>query len=182
MKIWSSFLAVAILSVTGYAADVPGVPNFHQINDHLYRGAQPSTEGLRNLSKLGVRTVIDLRGTGSRSLAEKKTVEADGMRYISMPLSGAAAPSEADVAKLLAIFEDSSAGPVFIHCRRGADRTGTICACYRVSHDHWANDRALAEARNFGMSWSERAMQNYVLHYLTSPGTPSFAAASVAAQ
>jgi protein tyrosine/serine phosphatase len=76
-----------------------------------------------------------------------------------------AAPSDADVAKALAILNDPAAGPVFVHCRRGADRTGTILACYRISHDHWKNQSALKEARDLGMRFFEWAMQNYVIHY-----------------
>jgi protein tyrosine/serine phosphatase len=62
-------------------------------------------------------------------------------------------------------MEDPADGPVFVHCRRGADRTGTVIACYRIAHDGWQNLKALDEARTFGMSWLERAMRSYVLHY-----------------
>ncbi|HEY2014042.1 MAG TPA: tyrosine-protein phosphatase [Bryobacteraceae bacterium] len=180
MKSLISFLAVTALSVVSFAAEVTGVPNFHQVNDHVYRGAQPSPQGFQNLSKLGIRTVIDLRESDSRSKAEQKIVEAGGMRYVNIPLKGLGAPSEQDVAKLLAMFEDSSAGPIFIHCRRGADRTGTVCACYRIAHDHWENAKALQEARTFGMSWMEKAMQQYVLHYQAATSVAS-APAAVAA-
>ena len=153
------------MSVCAFAADVAGVTNFHEINDHVSRGAQPSPEGFQNLAKMGVKTVIDLRESGSRAVAEKKVVEGAGMHYVNIPLRGLGAPADDVVVKLLAMFENRSSGPVFIHCRRGADRTGTICACYRITHDHWDNQKALAEAKSFGMSWMERAMQHYVLAY-----------------
>jgi protein-tyrosine phosphatase len=63
------------------------------------------------------------------------------------------------------MLEDSSTGPVFVHCRRGADRTGAVVACYRIEHDHWKNERALAEARSLGMRWFGKAIQSYVLNY-----------------
>jgi protein tyrosine/serine phosphatase len=66
---------------------------------------------------------------------------------------------------VLALLNDESAGPVFIHCRRGNDRTGMIIACYRISHDHWENRKALDEAIANGMSWAEIAMRHYVLHF-----------------
>jgi tyrosine-protein phosphatase SIW14 len=156
---------VLALGAAGWAADLSGVGNFHQINDHLYRGAQPTPEGFRQLAALGVRTIIDLRETGSRAEAEKRIVEADGMRYINIPFAGLGAPSDRQVSKVLSIFNDSAVGPVFVHCRRGADRTGTVVACYRVSNDHWKNDAALAEAKQDGMAWFEKAMQRYVLRY-----------------
>src|SRR5216684_1286275 len=108
------------------AADVPGVGNFHQVNSQVYRGAQPSKEGFANLAKLGITTVIDLREAGDRSIEESQIVKAAGMRYISVPMKGLSAPSPADVDKVLNVLNDPTAGPVFVHCRRGADRTGTV--------------------------------------------------------
>lgn len=138
--------------------DVPGVHNFHQVDEHIYRGAQPSSEGFANLAKLGVKTVIDLRGERD----EGKLAERAGLHYVRMPWSGYKAPSDQEIAAVLAILNNSGDWPVFVHCKRGADRTGTAIACYRISHDHWSNDQALAEARNFGMSSLEVAMRHYI--------------------
>jgi protein tyrosine/serine phosphatase len=148
-----------------------GVPNFHQVSQTVYRGAQPSKEGFQSLANLGVKTIIDLRGGEGRSRDEEKMVEAAGMRYIALPLSGYAAPSDQQVTKLLGLLNDSSAGPVFVHCRRGADRTGTIIACYRISHDHWDNAKALTEAASDGMSRTEVAMKHYVQNYTCATST-----------
>ena len=167
----------AWLTVTAALASgqVAGVSNFQKVNDQVYRGGQPTSDGFKNLAAMGVKTVIDLRLAGEHSLAEEASwVTADGMRYLSIPLKGMSAPPEADVANILSILTDPSAGPVFIHCRRGADRTGTILACYRISHDHWENRQALQEARGLGMSFLERAMQNFVLRF--NPGEPKAAA------
>jgi tyrosine-protein phosphatase SIW14 len=172
-----SLVILVALGSLAFAADIQGVHNFHQINDHVYRGAQPSTEGFESLAKMGVKTVIDLRESGSRADSEKRVVEKAGMHYINIPFSGYSAPSDKQMAQVLAMFEDPAAGPVFIHCRRGADRTGTVVACYRVLHDHWKNQEALTEAKNDGMSWTERAMQRYVLGYQP----PAAAAAAVPA-
>jgi len=159
-------LAPVLLAVSAYGQQAPaGVGNFHMVNDHLCRGAQPTDEGFKNLAKMGVKTVVDLREPDSRALAEKKVVEAAGMRYVNIPLYGMQAPPAASVAKALALFNDKDSGTVFVHCRRGADRTGTIIACYRVSHDGWDNTKALSEAKSFGMAWIERAMQHYVRDY-----------------
>ncbi len=156
------FAATASAQVASTPA---GVGNFYQVNDHIFRGAQPSTDGFKSLAKMGVKTVIDLREPDERSAAEKKAVEADGMKYINVPMHGMETPSQADIAKVLAIFNDPTAGPVFVHCRRGADRTGTVVACYRISHDKWDNAKALSEAKADGMAWIQRAMANFVKHY-----------------
>jgi tyrosine-protein phosphatase SIW14 len=166
------FLASFWLAAPLFAAQVAGVSNFHEIDPHVYRGAQPTAEGFRNLARMGIQVVIDLRGGQTRAMAEEKTVEADGMRYVHVPLNGFFAPSGADISRLLAILDSPDSGPVFVHCRRGADRTGTLIACYRISHDHWKNARALQEARHDGMSWLERSMQHFILTYKPPPGKP----------
>ena len=170
----AALIGIAVLASAGFAApSLSGVENFQQVDGHVYRGAQPTAEGFRNLSKLGIETVIDLREPGDRSATERKWVTGAGMRYISVPMYGMTAPSNESVLKVLGLLEDRSTGPVFVHCKRGADRTGGVIACYRVEHDHWQNDRALAEARSMGMSWFQTAIQSYVRKYqprgLTAP-------------
>jgi tyrosine-protein phosphatase SIW14 len=176
-------IAIGIASFPGFAqTNVAGVPNFHQVNDHVYRGAQPTDQGFQSLAKLGVKTIIDLREAGDRSVSERKVVEAAGMKYVTIPFQGMSAPSPVDVAKVLALFDDASSGPVFVHCRRGADRTGTVVACYRIAHDGWDSQKALHEAKGFGMSWTEVAMQHYVTRYRpqvnTAAGTATAAGSS----
>ena len=158
-------LASAGFAAPSAAANMEGVGNFQKVDDHVFRGAQPNHEGFTNLSKLGIQTVIDLREPGDRSATERQWVTGAGMRYISVPMYGMAAPSNASVLKVLGLLEDGGTGPVFVHCKRGADRTGGVIACYRVEHDHWKNDRALAEARSLGMGWFQTAIQGYVRKY-----------------
>lgn len=178
----ASITCLCFLAFSGaaWAADAPGVGNFHQINEHVYRGAQPTPEGFQSLAKLGVKTIIDLREKGPRADAEKRIVEKDGMRYINIPFAGLGAPTDAQITQVLGLFENTASGPVFVHCRRGADRTGTVVACYRVMHDHWKNADALHEAKADGMSWMERAMQHYVLRYQAPAAVASTAAAAPA--
>ena len=38
-----------------------GVPNLHKISDSLYRSAQPSAAGMKNLKAMRIETVINLR-------------------------------------------------------------------------------------------------------------------------
>ncbi|HEX5230373.1 MAG TPA: tyrosine-protein phosphatase [Bryobacteraceae bacterium] len=163
-RLASAALALS-LSLGGLQAaslpNVAGVDNFHQVDQHVYRGGQPHGDGFAGLAKIGIKTVIDLRGEKS----EENAVEHAGMRYVRLPWSGFKAPADSQIAAVLALMNDSSAWPVFVHCRRGADRTGTAVACYRISHDHWTNQQALAEARSFGMSSMEIAMQHFILRF-----------------
>ena len=94
-------VGVLLLTLAGVSAQqiappvrsAPGVPNFHEVNESLFRGGQPSEEGLRSLAKLGVKTVVDLRMSRRVRDWESKAVAALGMRYVHLPLYGKETPS-----------------------------------------------------------------------------------------
>ena len=158
---------------------VKGVPNFHVVNDQVLRGGQPSGTGFKNLAGMGVTTVIDLQEDGPRAKNEKKLVKALGMRYINIPMKGMTTPKEKQISHALKALNDGSKGLVFIHCKRGADRTGVVIACYRIRHDGWENQKALSEARGYGMSWYQIPLQRYVKNYEPSDSA-AFDAAGLA--
>lgn len=87
---------------------------------------------------------------------------AAGMRYVSVPMTGLTPPTESQTNTILALLEDEKAGPVFVHCMRGADRTGAVVAAYRIDHDKWDNARALEEAKSDGMSWFQFPRQEFI--------------------
>jgi len=182
MSLAPATLALAI-AIPSWSANlqVTGVPNFQQINEKLYRGGQPSDEGFGSLAKLGIKTVVDLRRPNEHSTAdEERVVKALGMRYVNVPMNGIVAPSEEQVARVLALMNATEDGSVFVHCRRGADRTGTVVACYRMGHDAWDNKKAFKEAKTLGMSWMEVGMKHYILAYLPPAGQVAATAAPTA--
>ena len=141
------FVGGLAISATAPPGDLPGVANFHQVDQNLYRGAQPSDAGLKNLAALGVKTIIDLRHGTDRADTEQREAERLGLRYINVPMEGLTPPTDKQIADLMAIFKTADNGAVFVHCREGKDRTGAVIACYRIAHDHWTNDRALESQR-----------------------------------
>jgi tyrosine-protein phosphatase SIW14 len=158
-------LALA-LSFPAWPADIValGIPNFHKVDDHVFRGGQPVNEAWPSLVKLGVKLVIDLRREDEHSsAAEAQAVEAAGMNYVNVPMKGVVAPTNEQINKVLALL--NSPDPVFVHCKRGADRTGTIIACYRIEHDHWDRKQAMNEAKSFGMSWDQLGLKRYIMAF-----------------
>src|SRR5215813_7013337 len=141
------------------------LPNFHRISDKLFRGAQPANGGIKKLSELGIKTVINLRGTDELTASQQKEAEAAGVKYFNVPMPGLSAPSDEQVERVMALINNPENQPVFIHCKRGSDRTGTIAAVYRISSEDWTSDRAIAEARRYGMSWAEFGMRSYIENY-----------------
>jgi tyrosine-protein phosphatase SIW14 len=149
------------LSVTARAEIV----HFYRIDNHVYRGTQPKAGDFDELAGRGIKTVLDLRGGRFHGPWERKLVEAAGMNYITIRLSGIWEPKREQMAKILAVLEDSKLEPVFVHCRRGDDRVGLVIACYRIAHDHWTNERALKEANLDGINPLEVLMKRYIRRF-----------------
>src|ERR1700729_1528727 len=80
-------MITSILALWLAAASPPGIQKFEQVNEHLYRGAQPAEQGFRALAKMGIRTVVDLRDRAAQSHWEKQVVESLGMRFVVVPMS-----------------------------------------------------------------------------------------------
>ena len=161
-------MTLALLSSASFAQSAPRykeLPNYHKVNDKLYRGGQPLAGGISKLSELGIKTVINLRGEDDNTKAEQKEAEAAGLRYFSIAMPGLTRPSDKQVARVIDIIDAPENGPVFIHCKRGSDRTGTVVAVYRIAREDWTAERAAAEARQYGMSWMEFGMKDYISDY-----------------
>ena len=92
------------------------------------------------------------------------------MRFVSVPMKGIGAPTRGAGFQGPGRSGGQHSWPVFIHCRRGSDRTGTVLACYRISHDHWQNQKALEEAKTYGLSFFERAMRSFISTSNPAPG------------
>lgn len=125
--------------------EVPGVPNLHKIDDNLYRSAQPTEEGFRNLAKMGIKTVVCLRS----SFPEENRVTGTGLNFLLVPLSPIHI-GEDDIAVVLRIITGKHEGPYLIHCRHGADRTGVMSASYRMCVEGWSSADAIEELKEGG--------------------------------
>ncbi len=174
----TAWLAIAALFCSisfSLAAEAPAahVRNFDRVNDHLFRGGDPSLVGLSELGAMGVKLDIDLREPSAATDVEKKAAGKLGIKYVEIPFGPFSAPSQQQMERALSLLLQNTGTTVYVHCRRGKDRTGTVIACYRIQHDHWDNRRALAEARRHGMSFTERGMQAYILHFKPLSVTPS---------
>lgn len=138
------------------------LPNFHLVNAQLYRGAQPKTGGLKRLKEIGVKTIVNLRGADEHTREEEQEAGASGLRYYNVVLPEFSKPKGQDVQRVLELIDAPENQPVFVHCRRGADRTGTIIAAYRITHDGWTAADAKKEAEKYGMSWTQRGMKHFI--------------------
>ena len=139
--------------------------NFGQVGAGLYRGAEPDARCLEHLAGLGIRTVLNLRDEKDASADERKRALVLGLRYFNMPMSGFNRPSAADVQRVLAMVRAPENQPVFVHCKRGSDRTGVIVAVYRIADDGWTAERAVQEAQGYGLAWWQFRMKKFIREF-----------------
>lgn len=117
-----------------------GVTNLYQVSEVLYRSAQPTREGFTNLAKMGIKTVVNLRWLHSDS----EMVKGLPLNYAHIPMQ-VWNPEKEDLFRFLQIVLDTNCTPVLVHCEHGADRTGVMCAAYRVIVQGWSKEEALRE-------------------------------------
>jgi protein tyrosine phosphatase (PTP) superfamily phosphohydrolase (DUF442 family) len=125
-----------------------GVPNLHKVSDTLYRSAQPSAEGMKNLKTMGIETVINLRSFHS----DRDEIGDTALAYEHITMKAWHAEEE-DAVKFLQIVTNPKRSPVLVHCQHGADRTGTMCALYRVAVQGWSKEEALKEITQGGFGF-----------------------------
>jgi protein tyrosine/serine phosphatase len=154
--------AHAVSHVRAEKLGLTGVPNAGNVDGILFRGAQPHGDGYQQLKHLGIDIVVDLHNTGFNQSAERKAVEAQGMKYVSLPASGIRGPSDDQVAQFLKLFRDNPGKKVFVHCKVGADRTGVMVAAYRMTQHQWTYDEAYGEMLDFHFHTFLLPMGSYV--------------------
>lgn len=128
---------------------VKGVENLHQVSTNLYRGEQPSSAGYAGLKNLGIKTVINLRSEDD----EGGLVRQAGLEYRHISMVAYRKPRDEQVVAFLKIVNNPANWPIFVHCQRGSDRTGTMCAVYRVFVEGWTRDEAIQEMTRGGFGY-----------------------------
>jgi protein tyrosine/serine phosphatase len=151
-------------SGSGQKLQITGIHNAGKITDVLYRGAQPDEHGLSELKKMGITTIIDLRGEDREKVEwERQRAESLGMRFVHIPVDGWAPPTDEQVIQFLSLLHDNPGQKIFVHCRFGEDRTGVFIATYRIAYEKWPAEQAIREMYFFGFNglW-HRSMKTFV--------------------
>jgi protein tyrosine/serine phosphatase len=161
-------------------ADVT-IKNFGQMDEHFYRGAQPSDSEYKELAALGVKVVIDLRDDPMPYA--KTSAEAAKMRYVNIPMSDKDYPTNEPIDEFLNISKDENNWPFYVHCAGGRHRTGLMGAVYRFNHDGWDYDKVYKEMKNYDFytRWGHGEIKKFVENYWRDFKKPAPITASVSA-
>ena len=129
---------------------IPGLPNLNQVAPNLYRSAQPTAEGFAAAqSTLKVLTVINLR----ESQTDAALLKGVQIEEQSVPMNAMSIKQEDVISALQLIKAGEAKGPVLLHCKHGADRTGVVIAMYRILYQGWSKEQAIDEMKNGGFNF-----------------------------
>lgn len=119
-------------------------PNRHRLGPRAWRAAQPLPYQLATVKRLGVRTVINLRGNDASTTQrlEKAACASLGLAYLDYRLRSRDAPTHAELHGLRDLFQRVE-HPILLHCKSGADRAGLASVLYL----HLVEGVPIAEAR-----------------------------------
>ena len=142
-----ALLFASLFAMTATAADAP----LHQPRPDLYTAGQPSAQQLRQAAANGVTTVIDLsRPDEQRGYNEAAMAAQLGLRYVRLPIGGAADITEANARTLDRILKQDS-GKTLLHCASG-NRVGALLALARARVDGATTGPALQLGRDAGLT------------------------------
>ncbi|XOV67398.1 MAG: dual specificity protein phosphatase family protein [Fluviicola sp.] len=102
------------------------IKNFHQVDQNLYRSAQPSKAEMKWAEEKGIKTIINLRNV----IDDKQEIRGTELTQIRIPLRAKNLTYDDIIVTLSAI--EAAEKPVLIHCLHGSDRTGCMVAAYQM--------------------------------------------------
>jgi len=130
--------------------EMDGVPGLYKVSDDLYRSGQPSAEGMANLEDMGIRTIVNLRLINS----DRDELEGTGLAYVHIQMEAWDA-DQGEVVEFLRVVSDPDRVPVLVHCSYGSDRTGAMCAVYRIAVQGWSKQEAIREMTQGGFGFHQ---------------------------
>ena len=166
-------LLLIIPAVAQTAGLAPAIDNFGTVNEHYFRGAQPTGRAYADLAASGVKLVIDLQEDGLAS--EQGFVQKAGMKFVRIPMNTRVAPTSEQVALFLKLVNDPANQPVYVHCAGGRHRTGVMTAVYRMTQEGWTADKAFQEMKQyrFGADFLHPEFKQFVYAYRPEPAQPA---------
>lgn len=113
--------------------------NMYKLSNDLYRSAQPDRKGFNALEKKGIKSVLNLREYHTDNSEAKYT----SIKLYKIALA-AGSLTEKELLNCLVAIEKAPK-PVLVHCWHGSDRTGAVCAAYRIVKQNWEVKDAIEE-------------------------------------
>ena len=143
-----------------WAQSVATQYNLYQMSPTLYRSALPDSAAQPLLETLHIATVINFLPE-----ADSTWLKTPGVNQVQLPYRTNHVDDEDVLSALRAIQTAQAQGPVLMHCKHGADRTGLMSAMYRVVVQDWSKEDALKEMTQggFGENSHHKDGESYMM-------------------
>lgn len=128
---------------------IPGseLTNLYRIDSGIYRSEQPSGIDFKALEKYGIRESLNLRSRHS----DNDEVAGTTVKLHRVKMK-AHVVSEEQLITALRIIKNRKE-PIVIHCHHGSDRTGAVCALYRILFQNVSKEDAIREMTEGGFGF-----------------------------
>ena len=120
--------------------------NQHSVADGVWRSNQPSPQRIFSLAKIGIKTIVNLRGPrndGAWQL-EAEACTKSGIDLLDFTVRSRAAPPKDMIYEARDLFATLKT-PALIHCKSGADRAGLMSALYLLIHEGLSVRKAMGQ-------------------------------------
>lgn len=108
---------------------------------------------LAALAALGIDAYLDLTVPGELPAYDSEL--AAGVVHVRKPIPDHGLPLEPEhMGEIIASIDEllGEGRRIYLHCRAGIGRTGTMVAAYRMAVSHFTAQQAIDEAKTFGLS------------------------------
>lgn len=152
---------VSTLSTDGtQKPSISNIYRFGKVTDKLYRGGLPTDVDLQALKDFGIKTVISFRGLGDPTEAtqiaeEKKSVEKLGMKFLNIQIPFDKPVPDKTIKSFFSAVNNTKYQPLYVHCKGGRDRTGTMVALYRIKYNGYTAEKAIEEMKQYTFNPSD---------------------------
>ncbi len=123
-----------------------------KVSEGVFRGPHPQESDLYELSRMGIRTVLSLEDNPTVVAEEENVCRSLNINFVNVPLSELFPPSPGDLERAVSVIRQNRNHGIYIHCRRGIDRTGYVIASFRMLVEKYALDTAYKECCDHGHS------------------------------
>lgn len=120
-----------------------------KVSNVLTRGSRLDAKGIAHLREQGFRMIVNLC---AESNMDARPSALYGIKCTRIKIIDNKAPTEEQMIFFVRTLKDPANQPTYVHCEAGKGRTGVAVACYRMAIEGWPTEKAIAEAKEFGMA------------------------------
>ena len=139
-----------------------------KISDEITVGPQPSADEIEKIAGEGFASLINFRTAGEDDQplspdAEQQKVEANGLKYLHIPVS--MQDMSPEVVDRFREKYSELPKPVFAHCKSGK-RAGAMVMMHMAAEQGMTGEQTLTQAKKMGFECDQPQLEQFVKNYV----------------